>query len=164
MDEMGSTSIPVQWRCSKLGTRYVLKSRSEKPFSPVAKGLVIVVGLGLVSYSIRTFFSFEMNQLARTFPYALMGLFCLFIAGFEKGVSLSADGITKVYKSWGTSGKKVIPWKDVKKVSAKENSSNVMATFRTITKSVNAEFTNLGPEDLLKIINVLSPETEVESF
>ena len=140
----------------------MLKSKPERPFPAIMKAVILIVGLGLVSYSIKTFFTFDMKQLARTFPYALMGMACIFIAGFEKGVSLSSSGVAKTYRAWGTSGEKFIPWSDVDKILAKGYSSSVKVTFRTKNQKVNAEFTDLSPEDLANIVNAMSPGTKVE--
>ena len=69
----------------------ILKARSENPFPGWGRVLTIIVGLALLSYSMKTFFTVNIDQMKLTFPYALFGISCLFIGGFEKQVFVSPD-------------------------------------------------------------------------
>ncbi len=139
----------------------ILKARSENPFPGWGRVLTIVVGLALLSYSMKTFFTVNIDQMKLTFPYALFGISCLFIGGFEKQVFVSPEGVLRIYRAWGASGKDMIPWESVEKVFAKGCAQSVKVSFKTRKKAVNAEFTHIGPEELEGFINRISPETEV---
>ncbi len=142
----------------------ILKAKSETPFPRWGRVMTIIVGLALLSYSIKTFFTVNIAQMKLTFPYALFGISCLFIGGFQKQVFVSSEGVLRIYRAWGASGKDMIGWDSVEKVFAQACPQSVKVSFKTKKKTVNAEFTHIDPQELESFINRISPETEVKIF
>lgn len=140
----------------------IIEARTETPFPAWGKTVVIIVGLALVSYSIKTFFTVDIDQMKLTFPYTLLGITCIFIGGFKKQVILSPEGILRVYLAWGASGKDLVPWSKVEKVNIKAFSRDIRASFKFQKKTVNAEFINLSTEELSDFILKFSQETQVK--
>lgn len=142
----------------------IIYSKARTPFPKWMRYFIILLGLVTVSYSIKTFFTLDIDQLKLTFPYTLIGLSCIFIAGFEKQLSISTEGVTKIYRSWGMSGKDIIPWCDIRQVDAKESDHKSILLFRTVKKGVIGEFPREGLEEIIKILKKIDPPVEVHTL
>ena len=139
----------------------VIYSKARTPFPRWVRILIILLGLVILSYSIKTFFTLEISQLKLTFPYTLVGVTCIFIAGFEKQLAVSTEGVAKIYRSWGMSGRDIIPWCDVRKVDAKESDRKAILLFKTAKKGLIAEFPREGLEEIKNTLHKIDPPVDV---
>lgn len=139
----------------------VVYSKARTPFPRWGRIFIVLLGLVILSYSLKTFFTLDIDQLKLTFPYTLIGVTCIFIAGFEKQLAVSAEGVTKIYRSWGMSGKDIISWGDIDHVDVKENEQEAILLFRTVKKGLIGEFPREELEEIRNILHKTDPPVEV---
>jgi divalent metal cation (Fe/Co/Zn/Cd) transporter len=139
----------------------VIYSKARAPFPKWARFFIIFLGLLILSYSIKTFFNLDIDQLKLTFPYTVVGVTCIFIAGFEKQLAVSTEGLMKIYRSWGMSGKDIIPWSEVVQVDAKESDHKAILLFKTSKKGMMGEFPREGLEEIRKTLHKIDPPVDV---
>jgi len=114
----------------------VIAGKKAFPFPNWMKLAVAIVGFGLLSYGAATFFSGSIRKLGQTLPYTFIGLLCLFTAGFHKQIYLTEEGLVKEYRTWGSKGKDLIPWVEIKEIFIREKGEELVSTFHKDDKTI----------------------------
>ncbi|GEM_PF-1305024 len=143
---------------------FLLKGNVSSPFPKWSRIIIVIVGLALFAYSIVTFFSSDMKKLIYTFPYTVIALGCVFVAGFEKRTYLTEEGITREYFSWGSKGRDQYGWDEITEVRLKRGKDMDYATFIKEGKNLTIAVEGDKRSKLLYAINNFLPDAELKEF
>ncbi len=143
---------------------WLLKGKTSVPFPKWARLFIAVTGFTLLAYSINTFFSSDMHKLQYTFPYTVIALGCIFVAGFEKRTFLTEEGIIKEFRTWGSKGRDLIPWEEVTAVRISKSAENNVATFVRDNKNVTITIEKNENRELMDILSSYLPDISPEQI
>lgn len=129
----------------------LLESLSGTPFPKWMKCLAIGVGLLLIVDGMRIF----------AFHKALVGVIVLYIAGYEKRIFLSDEGIVREVKTWVRNNRSILRWEDVKYVGLARRGSRMMAFFEEDVTGWKVLFKSGDESRLREIVERHAPDVEI---
>ncbi|HCL78983.1 MAG TPA: hypothetical protein DIC53_03330 [Synergistaceae bacterium] len=106
-----------------------------------------LMGAVLFSDGLRRLFSFT-GGMASHIPYLVVGAACMLIAGYEREMHLSKEGLVRRTMFWGIGGRDVLPWDTMKEIAVlpSDRGTGVLFTVEGNAKGVSVFFPGVGAE------------------
>ncbi|MBL3539631.1 hypothetical protein [Aminivibrio sp.] len=89
-------------------------SGSGLPFPRWLRGAGLLAGFFLLSDGLRRFLSG--GGLSAFIPYLLVGSACVYVAGYDKKITLSDKGFVRQTLFWGRGRTEVLPWSEMEEM------------------------------------------------
>lgn len=96
-------------------SRPVTFSGSGLPFPRWMKGIGLLTGFFLLSDGLRRLLSGG-GGLSAFLPYLLVGSACVFVAGYDKKITLSEKGFVRQTLFWGKGRIDLLPWSEMEEM------------------------------------------------
>ena len=124
------------------------------------KGVGFLSGLFLLADGLRRFFSGEGGFFA-FFPYLLVGSACIYVAGYNKRITLSKRGFERETLFWGRGRKEFLPWEDMEEIILIPSSKGTGAVFPMKERGWRAFFPGVSEEEIRKAAAKFRPDLPV---
>ena len=91
-----------------------------------------------------------------------IGLVCLYGAGISRRLYLAEIGVVREMHSWGRVVRRVLPWREVTRVSLAFRGRQMMAFFESGDTGWKVPFLREQEEALRGVVEDLAPDLEIE--
>lgn len=91
----------------------------------------------------------------------IIGVSCVFAAGYRKKMYLSSEGIVKETQNWKRSYREVLSWKDVQHVTLVFRGNELMCFFEKDFKGWKVLFDASQENKIRDILSINIPKTEI---
>jgi len=132
----------------------LLVSKSGAPFPSWMKWFAFAVGIVLVGDGMRVFM----------FHKILVGVFVLYVSGYEKRIALTTDGLVRTAGSWFRKSQTTLPWSEITHVAFSYRGKRMMGFFEKEITGWKVLFSRDDEPAVREILKEYIPDVEVESL
>lgn len=128
----------------------LLVSRSGTPFPKWMKWMGLAVGILLVGDGMRSFM----------FHKILVGAVLAYVAGYDKRILISTEGVVRQTRTWLGSRSTLLPWEDIQHVGFAYRGSKMQCFFEQGVTGLRVMFDRSDEPEIRRILDLYIPDVE----
>ncbi len=132
---------------------------SALPFPKWMKWAGLLIGFFLLSDGIRRLLSG--GGAAAFFPCLLIGSACVYTAGYDRTIALSAKGFERRTLFWGRGKTEILPWEDITEIILLPARGGTGAIFSTGERGRRTFFPGVTGDEIRAAAGLYSPSLKI---
>lgn len=128
----------------------LLVSRSGTPFPKWMKWMGLVAGILLVADGMR---GFEFHKI-------LVGAVLAYVAGYDKRIFISPEGVVRETRTWIAARSTLLPWEEIQYVNFAYRGSKMFCFFERGVTGLRVLFERSDEPEIRRILDLYIPDVE----